>query len=89
MCQGLALPPAETASGAVTGRRPLERGKVAGECLDADEQGRQELVSQSLELGLYPFIAGDLMKVFIAATILPGAWVIVGKKLESRSDQNT
>ena len=33
--------------------------------------------SRSLELGLYPFIAGDLMKLLLAATVLPGAWVVV------------
>jgi hypothetical protein len=26
------------------------------------------------------------MKVFIAATVLPGAWMIVGKKLDSGPD---
>ena len=39
-------------------------------------------LSRSLELGLYPFIAGDLMKVFIAATVLPSAWVVAAKKRE-------
>jgi biotin transport system substrate-specific component len=46
-------------------------------------------LSRSLELGLYPFIAGDLMKVFIAATVLPGAWMIVGKKLDPGPDRDT
>jgi biotin transport system substrate-specific component len=40
-------------------------------------------LSRSLELGLYPFIAGDLMKVFVASMLLPGAWVVAGKKRDS------
>jgi len=43
-------------------------------------------LSRSLELGLYPFIAGDLMKVFIAAIVLPGAWIFAGKKRDSGPD---
>jgi biotin transport system substrate-specific component len=27
-----------------------------------------------LEFGLYPFIAGDLIKLYIAALVLPSAW---------------
>jgi biotin transport system substrate-specific component len=27
--------------------------------------------------GLYPFIVGDLMKLLLAAMVLPGAWALV------------
>jgi biotin transport system substrate-specific component len=39
--------------------------------------------SKSLELGLYPFIPGDLMKLLLAATVLPSAWVLVGDKQQA------
>ncbi len=31
----------------------------------------------TLEFGLYPFIAGDLLKLYLAAALLPGAWRLV------------
>src|SRR5207237_5477365 len=44
--------------------------------------------SKSLEFGLYPFIAGDLMKLFLAATVLPGAWAIVSNKQQPTSNKD-
>jgi biotin transport system substrate-specific component len=35
--------------------------------------------STTLEKGLYPFIVGDLMKLLLAAMVLPGAWALVEK----------
>ncbi len=35
---------------------------------------------QALEWGLYPFIIGDLIKLYVAAVALPGAWALVGRK---------
>jgi biotin transport system substrate-specific component len=35
--------------------------------------------STTLEKGLYPFIVGDLMKLLLAATVLPAAWLVVDK----------
>jgi biotin transport system substrate-specific component len=35
--------------------------------------------TKALELGLYPFIVGDAIKLFIAAGALPLAWRLVGK----------
>ena len=32
---------------------------------------------KTLPLGLYPFIAGDLVKLYIASMMLPSAWAIV------------
>ena len=43
-------------------------------------------LSRSLELGLYPFIAGDLMKVFIAAALLPGAWALISNRQQGTSN---
>jgi biotin transporter BioY len=34
-------------------------------------------LDKTLKGGLYPFIVGDLMKLLLAATILPSAWLIV------------
>lgn len=34
----------------------------------------------ALVFGLYPFIAGDLIKLYIAAIALPGAWALVGRR---------
>jgi len=31
----------------------------------------------ALELGLYPFVAGDVIKLYLAALALPGAWKLV------------
>jgi biotin transport system substrate-specific component len=34
----------------------------------------------ALVFGLYPFIVGDLMKLYVAAVALPGAWEFIGRK---------
>ena len=34
-------------------------------------------IGPALELGLYPFIPGDLLKLVLAALLLPGAWRLV------------
>ncbi|MGH2686341.1 MAG: biotin transporter BioY [Actinomycetota bacterium] len=36
-------------------------------------------VSEALELGLYPFIVGDVLKLLLAAGLLPAAWRLVGR----------
>jgi biotin transport system substrate-specific component len=33
--------------------------------------------TKALEYGLYPFVAGDVVKVYLAALALPGAWRLV------------
>lgn len=40
-------------------------------------------LGQSLSLGVAPFILGDLLKIALAAGLLPAAWMLV-KKVESR-----
>lgn len=35
-------------------------------------------LTETLELGLYPFIPGDTLKLYLAAAALPGAWRLVG-----------
>ena len=40
--------------------------------------------TRTLELGLYPFIPGDLIKLYLAAATLPGAWKLLGR----RDDRN-
>ena len=42
--------------------------------LDAD-------LDTTLELGLYPFIPGDVVKLYLAAALLPAAWQVV-RRLE-------
>lgn len=32
-----------------------------------------------LVLGLYPFVPGDLLKLFLASTAVPSAWAVVGR----------
>jgi biotin transport system substrate-specific component len=31
----------------------------------------------TLEAGLYPFVVGDLLKLYLAGALLPGAWRLV------------
>jgi biotin transport system substrate-specific component len=35
-------------------------------------------LTKTLELGLYPFVPGDLVKLYLAAAALPVAWRLVG-----------
>jgi biotin transport system substrate-specific component len=37
-------------------------------------------LSLALESGLYPFVAADLLKVAVAAAILPGVWAVIGRR---------
>ena len=37
-------------------------------------------LSVALQTGLYPFLPADIVKLFIAAAILPGIWRLIGKK---------
>ncbi len=34
-------------------------------------------LERTLELGLYPFVPGDMLKLYLAAALLPGAWRLV------------
>jgi biotin transport system substrate-specific component len=36
-------------------------------------------LTKTLDLGLYPFVPGDLMKLYLAAAALPVAWRLVGR----------
>jgi biotin transport system substrate-specific component len=36
-------------------------------------------LTKTLELGLYPFVPGDLVKLYLAAAALPVAWRLVGR----------
>lgn len=36
-------------------------------------------LQKTLELGLYPFVAGDMLKVYLAAALLPAAWKVAGR----------
>lgn len=34
-------------------------------------------LERTLELGLYPFVAGDVLKLYLAGALLPAAWKVV------------
>lgn len=36
-------------------------------------------LERTLELGLYPFVAGDVLKLYLAGALLPAAWRLVGR----------
>jgi biotin transport system substrate-specific component len=42
-------------------------------------------LEKTLEYGLYPFIPGDVFKLYLAAILLPGAWRLVGRVDRRRS----
>lgn len=35
-------------------------------------------LEKTLELGLYPFVPGDILKLYLAAALLPAAWRLAG-----------
>jgi biotin transport system substrate-specific component len=37
-------------------------------------------LEKTLELGLYPFVPGDLFKLYLAAALLPAAWRLAGRR---------
>lgn len=41
-------------------------------------------LDSALHAGLYPFVPADIVKIFVAAAILPAAWRIVGRTHHSR-----
>jgi biotin transport system substrate-specific component len=41
-------------------------------------------LERTLELGLYPFVPGDVLKLYLAAALLPAAWRVVGRGDGSR-----
>lgn len=36
-------------------------------------------LDRTLQLGLYPFVPGDVLKIYLAAALLPAAWRLVGQ----------
>ena len=40
-------------------------------------------LEKTLEYGLYPFVPGDIFKLYLAAALLPGAWRIVERIKQS------
>lgn len=36
-------------------------------------------LEKTLEYGLYPFVPGDIFKLYLAAALLPGAWRVVAR----------
>lgn len=41
-------------------------------------------LEKTLEYGLYPFVPGDILKLYLAAALLPGAWRAVGRIKRAR-----
>lgn len=48
--------------------------------LDVPVIGQADQYDDALDFGLYPFVIGDLLKLFIAAAALPAAWRFAGKE---------
>jgi biotin transport system substrate-specific component len=44
-------------------------------------------LATGLELGVTPFLAGDALKILLAAGLLPGAWALVGRSEGSGEPQ--
>ena len=44
-------------------------------------------LEKTLEFGLYPFVPGDIFKLYVAAGLLPGAWKIV-ERIKRASDMS-
>ncbi|HZA60787.1 MAG TPA: biotin transporter BioY [Actinomycetota bacterium] len=42
--------------------------------------GHAPSLEEGLQAGLYPFVIGDVLKLLIAAGVLPTAWRLVGKR---------
>ena len=38
------------------------------------------IIPDTLQWGLWPFVAGDLIKLYVASVALPGAWALVGRR---------
>ena len=53
---------------------PTGASKPLGEYIAGSSSWDKTLIG-----GLYPFIVGDLMKLYLAALTLPAAWALVGK----------
>jgi biotin transport system substrate-specific component len=45
--------------------------------------GHAPSVEESLQAGLYPFIVGDILKLLLAAGLLPAAWRLSGRRDEA------
>jgi biotin transport system substrate-specific component len=37
-------------------------------------------LAEGLELGVRPFLAGDALKILLAAGLLPAAWALAGRR---------
>ncbi len=37
-------------------------------------------LEKTLELGLYPFVPGDVLKLYLAGALLPAAWRLAGRR---------
>lgn len=40
-------------------------------------------LEKTLALGFYPFVVGDMVKLYLAAALLPSAWRLVGERRDS------
>ncbi|HTG46132.1 MAG TPA: biotin transporter BioY [Actinomycetota bacterium] len=49
------------------------------QALPATIAGEPKSLQTALELGLYPFVVGDVIKLFVAAALVPSAWALIGR----------
>lgn len=50
--------------------------------------GKQTFIQSILAVGLYPFIFGDLIKIALAAALLPAGWKLLNKINHANSGMN-
>jgi biotin transport system substrate-specific component len=87
-------PPGRLAGRAGLGPHPAAHGRHHGRRQPGhlrlraalpDGHGRVGLAT-GLELGVTPFLAGDALKILLAAGLLPGAWALVGRNPEGSGE---
>ena len=48
--------------------------------VDKEWTSGASIIPNTLQWGLWPFVAGDLAKLYVASVALPGAWALVGRR---------
>ena len=48
--------------------------------VDKEWTSGASIIPDTLQWGLWPFVAGDLAKLYVASVALPGAWALVGRR---------
>jgi len=51
--------------------------RTVGQLQIVDKRAVKGTEEKTLEFGLYPFVPGDIFKLYLAAAVLPAAWRLV------------